>query len=235
MPASVQIADSDVHNHPGINTIPDEDVHNHPIAQAESNPDIPEAVASQLENANVEPGSPSTGANNMASIASVDSDSPDTIKVNDPKAFNSTANSATQTLAHEGTHLLQNNLPPTEASKIPADSTDHPYDLSNLDSLRKQGKTITQLPREQQATIVQKYVASGKKDKSLQPWIDDLKNVKLSTILPTKPDQKGISTEARPPQGGQQILKDLPTQAVPASALKKPSWNSSAASALGRR
>src|SRR5271168_5053225 len=139
MPASVQIPDDDVHNLPGVATIPDEDVHNHPIAQAESDPSIPESVSSQLENANVTSGSPSTGARNMASIASVDADSPDTIKINDPQAFNSTSNSASQTLAHEGTHLLQNNLPPTEAAKIPADNADHPYDLSNLDAERAKG------------------------------------------------------------------------------------------------
>lgn len=234
MPASTQIPDDDVHNHPGISQIPDDDVHNSPIAQAEGDPNIPEAVSSQLENANVTSGSPSTGANKMGSIASVDADSPDTININDPKSFSSTSNSASQTLAHEATHLLQNNLPPTEAAKIPADDANHPYDLGDLDAQRAKGKTITQLPREQEATIVQKYVASGGKDKALKPWVDDLKNVKLSTILPTKPGQQGISTTARAPQGGQQMLEDLPTQSAPKGAIKKASWKD-AASSLGRK
>ena len=231
MPASTQIVDDDVHNHPGISQIPDDDVHNSPIADAEQDPSIPEAVASQLENATVTSGSPSTGASNMASIASVDADSPDTITINDPNQFN---RGASQTLAHEATHLLQNNLPPTEATAIPADNPDKPYDLSNLGDARKQGKTITQLPREQQATIVQKWVASKGKDTTLKPWIDDLKDVKLSSILPTKPGQSGIETTARAPQGGQQMLEDLPTQPAPKGAVKKASW-AAAASGLGRK
>ena len=43
---------------------------------------LPETLKAQIDNSNVVQGAPSTGANNRASIASVDADSPDTIKVN---------------------------------------------------------------------------------------------------------------------------------------------------------
>lgn len=161
--------------------------------------DLPDAVRSQVDNATITQAPPSTGANNEGSVASVAADSPNQIEINDPARFNSTPNSASQTLAHEGTHLLQNNMPPTLAAQIPADNPSNPYDISDIDSLRASGHTISTIPREKAATIVQQYVATGSKDPQLKPWIEDLSKVPQSTIMPTKPGQSGIETTPRAP------------------------------------
>lgn len=152
---------------------------------------------------NVVAGEPHQGAMGLPAIASVDGDSVNTIQVEDPRRF---VSGGAQTLGHEATHLWQNNLPPTIAAKIPQDRTD-PYAFSEgaLPSMRAAGKTLTNLPRELGATIMQKYIADGGEhapesvQKLYKPWLQDMQSAPLSTIIPTQPGQKGISTTPRPP------------------------------------
>ena len=170
---------------------------------------LPAAVRSQADSANVVSGAPSAGAQGLQSIASVDEDSPDTIKVNDPETFNSNTNAQSQTLGHEATHLMENNRPPSEVASIPKDDPNKPYDISDLEDLRSKGKTFGDLPQEKAATVIQKYIASGGKDASLKQWVKEAAQMKQSTVMPTKPGQQGIETQARAPRGGQEQLEEL--------------------------
>jgi hypothetical protein len=117
------------------------------------------------------------------------------IEVNNSKAANDPA-----TMAHELTHVWQNNLPPSVQAKIPADAEDmSAFNISDADKLRKQGKTLADLPREKQATIIQKYVEDPKKNANLKPWVDDMQTTGLSTTLPTGPNDTKLNTTPRAP------------------------------------
>lgn len=117
-----------------------------------------------------------------------------TIEVNNPKTFNNPV------LGHELTHVWQNNLPPSVQSKIPDDPKDmSAFDISDADKLRKQGKTLVDLPREKQATIVQKYIEDPKKNANLKPWVDDMGNQALSSTMPTSPNATRLNMEPRAP------------------------------------
>lgn len=118
-----------------------------------------------------------------------------------------------QLVAHEGMHIIQHNLPPEIASKIPADDEKDPYNYGGaqgLNDLRKQGGTILSLPREKQAAVIQYYVsqrphvtgqAAADLDSTYKPYLEDLNNLPQSTIQPTSPqDSSGtIVTTPRAP------------------------------------
>jgi hypothetical protein len=141
--------------------------------------------------AEVVPGKPYGDA-----IASVGAHEPHKIEINDPERFKL---GESQTLSHEVMHLLQNQLPGPLIKAIPPDNPKAPYDLSNIDQLRAQGRTLVSLPHEQAAALVQLYVADPSQRNRLQPWIDDLNKTPLSVMNPTDPNQKGINTTVRPP------------------------------------
>lgn len=123
-----------------------------------------------------------------------------TIEINSPQDFK---NNPTATMGHELTHVWQNNLPPSIQAKIPADKNDaSAFDISDVDKLRKQGKTLVDLPREKSATIVQKYIEAkpgSDTRKKLQPWVDDLGNTPLSSTQPTSPDATKLNMNPRAP------------------------------------
>ena len=125
---------------------------------------------------------------------------PVNVEVNDPAKF---MQDPRQVMAHEATHILQNNLPGPLQSRIPADTTTgDPYNIDNVDSLRKMGKTLFDLPREQGASVVQRYVANQDNPAErarLQPWMDDMKTAPLSITMPTAPDAKRMNMAPRPP------------------------------------
>ena len=142
--------------------------------------------------------------------------STDTVNIPDKAVLNDydnqQQNGRAATLAHETTHVLEDNMAPSVQAKIPEpkDGTD-PYDISDVDDLRKSGKTFQDLPREKAATVVQKYIESGGKAANLKPWIQDIKNLPLSTIKPTTQGGAAdkINTQARAPRGGQAMLTEL--------------------------
>lgn len=140
-----------------------------------------------------------TDAAPQGSIASVtEGAGNNTVKINSPKDF--AANNPTATMGHELTHVWQNNLPPSVQSKIPDDPKDSSaFDISDADKLRKQGKTLVDLPREKQASIVQAYVEDPKKNANLKPWIQDMQKQGLSTTMPTGPNDTKLNMTPRAP------------------------------------
>lgn len=119
-----------------------------------------------------------------------------TIEVNRPQDFGAAQK------GHELVHIWQNNLPPSVQAKIPDDPQGtSAFDISDVDKLRKQGKTLADIPREKAATIVQKYIETKdpKQKAKLQPWVDDMKSSSLSTTMPTAPDAKKLNMKPRPP------------------------------------
>lgn len=130
-----------------------------------------------------------------------------------------------QLVAHEGMHIIQDNLPPEVAAKIPADDPKDPYNYGGaqgLMNLRQQGGTILSLPREKQAAVVQYYVsqrphltgqAAADLDSAYGPYMKDLDSIPQSTIQPTSPqDTSGtINTTPRaptPPESAFQQVAD---------------------------
>lgn len=138
-----------------------------------------------------------SGYNNMGSTASVRYNDPRTIEINDVENFKKGPN---QTLGHEITHLWQNNLPGVIREHIPPDNQKDPYGISNIDKLRSQGHTLATIPREQGSAIVQMYVARPSERERLQPWIDDLENIPMTSNIGTDPDAKEINLGVHPPQ-----------------------------------
>jgi hypothetical protein len=137
-----------------------------------------------------------------------------TIEVNRPQDFDAAHQ------GHELTHVWQNNLPPSVQAKIPDDPQDKTaFDISDVDSLRKQGKTLADIPREKAATIVQKFIeakpGSATRTK-LQPWVDDMGKTALSSTMPTAPDAKKLNMQPRPPQ--------LPDSSVAGANGKTPTY-----------
>jgi hypothetical protein len=254
MPTSVQIPDEDVHNHPGVVQIPDADVHNPPntVPLQEADLDqLPADLRTAADSATWKTPDPDSAADIRMNTTTAgggrevaEQEDPNTVLVNDNKNLAPNAeDTAAGTIAHEATHLLMANQPPTEMKSRNNDARTKGtsvYDISDADSLRAQGKTIGQIPEEKAASIVEAYEKT--KAKNLKPWVDDLKNLKQSTVLPTtpktNPNADTINTTARAPRGGQQMLEDLPKGThVPTQAsgplTKKSKWNYNAASALG--
>lgn len=118
-----------------------------------------------------------------------------------------------QLVAHEGVHIIQHNLPPEVAAKIPADDEKDPYNYGGaqgLINLRNQGGTILSLPREKQSAAIQYYVSqrphvtgqdAADMDAAYKPYLDDLDKLPQSQIQPTSPDDKSgtIVTAPRAP------------------------------------
>jgi hypothetical protein len=118
-----------------------------------------------------------------------------------------------QLVAHEGMHIIQHNLPPEIAAKIPADDPKDPYNYggaAGLMHLRQQGGNILSLPREKQSAVIQYYVsqrphvtgqAAADLDHAYKPFLDDLDHLPQSQIQPTAPsDNSGtIDTTPRAP------------------------------------
>ena len=131
-------------------------------------------------------------------ISSVGEHETSIVEVNDPVKF---AQGPRQTASHETVHLWQNSLPPKLQANIPPDDPNHPYalDLDKLDAMRKQGKTLAQLPREMAASLIQRWVASPQDRPRLQVWLGDLNKTPLSVEMPTPQDAKGIVSAIRPP------------------------------------
>ncbi|MGH7594674.1 MAG: hypothetical protein ACRELE_12610, partial [Gemmatimonadales bacterium] len=86
-------------------------------------------------------------------------------------------------------------------ANIPADDPDPKkrYDISDVEALRKKGNTLATIPREKAATIVQTYIAQPSQRKKLQPWIDDMNTIPLSSTLPTDPNAVVINMTPRAP------------------------------------
>jgi hypothetical protein len=180
MPASVQIADDDVHNHPGITAISDDDVHNHPssdrtdptplVSTSQIDPnDVPEyerdaASGVSLDNQGSHPESDSVAHVDSGPLASRK------VTVEDSSAYSA----ADQ--AHELQHIVQNDdtsfaqklanqLDPSHATMAGVTSgatgAQAPYDYGGtegLDKHLKSGKTVADLNAEQQASIPQNYM-----------------------------------------------------------------------------
>lgn len=144
-----------------------------------------------------------TNPQGLSGIASVDPGSPNTVQVNDPKQF---VSGGAQTLGHESTHLWQNNLPPSIQKQIPKDVS-YPTEQTpaQVQALRKQGKNLVTVGREMGPTIIQSYMAQGGKNAPAQvqqafaPWLNDMKTMPLSSIIPTDPNAKGLNVTPRPP------------------------------------
>lgn len=139
-------------------------------------------------------------------IATVAEHEPHNIEINDPARFNLRP---AQTAAHEITHLWQNQLPGKTQAQIPPDNPKAPYDLSNIDQLRKQGHTLATIPREQAATILQTYTADPSQRARLQPWINDMNTTPLSIMKPTGPNDKQINRTVRPPMAPIEAWKNI--------------------------
>lgn len=175
-------------------------------ALSDANSPVAADVPSQVQNAvstipvEMKKGDPIPDPNNRGGgvpIANVDQGAGNnTIEVNRPQDFGAAQK------GHELVHVWQNNLPPSVQAKIPDDPKDmSAFDISDVDKLRKQGKTLSDIPREKAATIVQKYIeAKDPKQKAkLQPWVDDMKSSALSVTMPTSPDAKSLNTTPRAP------------------------------------
>jgi hypothetical protein len=145
MPASVQIADDDVHNHPGITQISDNDVHNHPEYSLSDVPDFEKPVASTLTLA---PG------NEPDAFAHVSNSDPNHVFVDDPSRTDQPV------IDHEVYHQLQNRA--AADNYVSADKDGNVYNygsIDGLDKMMKAGKTTGDLNDEQQAQVLQDYTA----------------------------------------------------------------------------
>lgn len=153
-------------------------------------------------------------------IASVGDHDTKIVQINDPQKF---AEGPNQTKGHEITHLWQNSLPPPIMSKIPPDDPKHPYalDLDKLDALRKKGVSLAQLPREQGATIVQRWIAFPQDRARLQAWLDDLNTTPLSLMMPTDSSAKTINRSVRAPIPPIEAYLSLPEMKAKAAELQK--------------
>lgn len=164
----------------------------------------PDDLPSEVKNAvttipvQVKQGSAISDPNNRGGgvpIANVDQGAGNnTIEVNRPQDFGPAQK------GHELVHVWQNNLPPSVQSKIPDDPQGTAaFDISDADKLRKQGKTLVDIPREKAATIVQKYIEDPKKNANLKPWIEDMGKHGLSITQPTSPDATKLNMKPRAP------------------------------------
>lgn len=155
---------------------------------------------------NIQPAQPHMGAQGKPAIASVDPGSPNTINIENQQKFNS---SGPQTLGHESVHLWHNNLPPEIQKQIPPDDLKDPYNYGGtqgLQSMRSQGMRLWNLPREKAATVVQYYISQGGENapKAVKdaygPWVNDMSQAPLSSVVPSEPDGP-MNTTPRAPQG----------------------------------
>lgn len=135
-------------------------------------------------------------------FAGVEPGSTKQILVTDPARF---MQSPRQAAAHEATHIIQNNLSPQQQAQIAPDKGVDPTIALNpayLAQQRAAGKSILQLPKEEQAYLVQNYTAQQEAaekgyispqqmqqvEQTYGPWIQDFNKAQLSNIQPTQPD-----------------------------------------------
>jgi hypothetical protein len=178
-------------------------------------PIIPEPIQAQMDKTKYYVPSdddPVTAAAKKAGgIAYQDARDPGAVAILNPQADNLTA-----VKGHEAYHAMVANMPPTEAAKIPDDDYSDPsktYDITDAPKWRAQGLTITQIPQEKAARIVERYIKGDTATRAqLQPWIDDLNNIKQSVVQPTRPGMAGINTAVRPPQGVKFAVDDTAAQ-----------------------
>lgn len=181
-------------------------------ALEEQEPVIPEPIRQQMDKTKYYVPSdddPTTAAVKKAGgVAYQDQTDPGAVAIVNPKADNMHG-----VLGHEAYHSMVANMPPSEAAKIPQDDysdTSKTYDISDADKWRAAGATITQIPQEKAARIIERYINGDPATrKQLQPWINDLNKIKQSTVEPNRPGMVDINTAVRPPQGGQQMLENI--------------------------
>lgn len=177
---------------------------NNPSTSASSSPNSSTDIPTEVRNAvttipvEIKQGQSIKDPNNRGGgvpIANVDQGAGNnTIEVNRPQDFGPAQK------GHELVHIWQNNLPPSVQAKIPDDPKDtSAFDISDADKLRKQGKTLVDIPREKAATIVQKYIEDPKKNANLKPWIEDMGKHGLSITQPTAPNATRLNTNPRAP------------------------------------
>jgi len=267
MPASTQIADDDVHNHPGITQISDDDVHNLPTQSADPDDPTPLVSTTQIDPEDVpefeQPAAAQeqlTTGSEPGSVAHVDPDAPNKLAVDTPNRYTSAVQ------AHELTHSIQNaagadNDVNTSGKFSSQADIDKIYGYNGTEGLAKvmaSPKGISSLNKEQQASIPQTYMKEYNKavkagdakaidrlNEVYQPAIKQLRNMAnpSKTTIDTTPDAPaGAPAEllgsSKPVKGmASNSTKSavLPTQPAPVKAVKKPSWNAAAASALGRK
>ena len=262
MPASVQIVDDDVHNHPGITQIPDDDVHNHPSVDPDDptpvvsatkidTSDVPEYEQQAAQKVQLQPDT--TVPKAIAYSTPTDTTH---IEVDHPEMYTSGVQ------AHELQHMVQKNAG-SRATGVSRQTSGEQgmYDYGGTEGLAKHlasGKTVSDLNPEQQASIPENYMKEYNKavksgdskaidrlNEVYQPAIKQLRNMAnpSKTTIDTTPDAPaGAPAEllgsAKPVKGmasNSTKSATLPTQAAPAKTIKKPSWSAAAASGLGRR
>lgn len=260
MPASTQIADDDVHNHPGIAVIPDDDVHNTPSADPNDptpvvsatqidTSDVPEYEQDTAKNVQLQPG------NVPKAIAYSTPDDTTHIEVGHPEMYTSGVQ------AHELQHMVQKNAGSgaTGVSRKTPGEQDM-YDYGGTEGLARHlssGKTVADLNPEQQASIPENYMKEYNKavkagdsktvdrlNQVYQPAIKQLRDMAnpSKTSINTTPDAPAgapaaLLGSAKPVKGmasNSTRSAQLPTQAAPKGAIKKASWKD-AASSLGRK
>jgi hypothetical protein len=159
-------------------------------------------------------------AHHESAVASVSTTQPHLVEINDIDKFKK---APLQTRGHEIIHIAFNQLPSSLKSQVPPDDPNHPYDISQADQWRAQGKKIWQIPQEVAATLVQRWIAMPQERKKLQPWIDDLRQMPMSVINQTAPNSPGIVQTPRTPvppvdawqaPAGRQSPQDLMKQAA---------------------
>lgn len=158
-------------------------------------------------------GKPFKGYGGESVIASVAENEPHVIEVNDKARWNQ---APLQERAHEVIHLWQSQLPGGLRNAAPPDDPNHPYDMSKVDEWRAQGKNLATIPREVAARVIQTWVADPSQRKKLQPWMDDLTKIPLSTMDATGPNDKTINTHPRlpvPPPEAYANASELMTEA----------------------
>lgn len=173
---------------------------------------LPEVRLKDAIGVQVVPGSRRSAGSDA--IASVGVHEPHKVEINDPKRF---AQGPQQVMGHEIVHLWMNQLPGPLQKAVPPDDPNHPYDISKVDELRKQGKRLWQLPQEQAAMVVQQWIGNPADRKRLQPWIDDMKTVPLSVEQPTAPDAKTLNMTPRaplPPMESYQQMANVRREAI---------------------
>lgn len=146
-------------------------------------------------------------------FAGVEDGSPNQIKVTDPAKF---MQSPRQAAAHEAVHIIHNNMSPQQQAQIAPDKGVDPTIALNpayLAQQRAAGKSILQLPKEEQAYLVQNYTAQQEAaekgyitpqqmqqvEQTYGPWIQDFNKAQLSNIMPTQPDSNTLNTTPRAP------------------------------------
>lgn len=157
-------------------------------------------------------------------FAGVEPGSSNQIMVTDPSKF---MQSPRQSAVHESVHNIQYSLSPQQQAQIPndlpgVDAAKMATNPSYLAAQRAQGKSILQLPREQQAYLAQYYTAQQEAaekgqispqqmqqvEQTYGPWIQDFNKAQLSNIQPTDPSSSTLNTTPRAPMPPVNLQQD---------------------------